>query len=118
VNDVREICDPTTGWSRIEPPPAGQAGQRIEILHDLQVCVGVAWGGASPVAGFTYYGMQGRGFLGSDGKTVSCDLTPGHQIELETDRPECAPWNWNGAGHLMPELACDTTVPGPCDTAP
>ena len=114
-NGFRKICDPSTGWIRTEWPGGGQFGKGIDIYNGTELCVEATWGGASPVPAFLYRGMmQSHGLLGFDGKTASCDLA-GHLTELETDRPECAPWRWNDASPPMPELTCETMVPGPCD---
>lgn len=113
-----EICDAADCWSRSERPAGSQSGQSIEIRHAGELCVGVYWGGASPIHGYVYGDRSGAvAILQGDSATCGAQADA-PSFTLDPTRPECKPWGLPPMGPPLPDIPCANTIPGPCETMP
>jgi len=114
-----EICDAAACWSRSERPAGSMSGQSIEIRHAGAFCVGVYWGGASPIHGYMY--NDGAGAIAIlEGQSATCGAqADAPSFTLDPTRPECKPWGLlPPMGPPLPDIPCEKTSPGPCETVP
>jgi hypothetical protein len=110
-------CDPDSGWftTRLDQFSAGVI---VTYGHASKTCFTVRYGGKVPNGIRTFTdGTTTIAFYGVPTAPVHC-ADDQRDYALDPTNPACAPWTMGGYGVVQPALACESTVPGPCDAAP